>query len=65
VIFFEPQWLQTVARFDPLTYAVHAMQQAVFYSSTTGWARDAAVLALSAIVAAAAGTLAMRRHLAR
>jgi len=65
VIFFEPPWLQAVARFDPLTYAVHALQQAVFYSSTTGWARDAAVRALSAVAAAVAGTLAMRRRLAR
>jgi ABC-2 type transport system permease protein len=65
VIFFEPAWLQAVARFDPLTYAIHSMQQAVFYSSTTGWARDAAVLAVSAVAAAAAGTLAMRRRLAR
>jgi ABC-type multidrug transport system permease subunit len=64
VIFFEPAWLQAVARYDPLTYAVHAMQQAVFYSSTTGWARDAAVLALSAVAAAVAGTLAMHRRLA-
>jgi ABC-2 type transport system permease protein len=65
VIFFEPPWLQTVALVDPLTYAVHAMQQAVFYSSTAGWGRDAAVLALSAVAAAAAGTLAMRRRLTR
>ena len=65
MIFFEPPWLQAVARFDPLTYAVHALQQAVFYSSTAGWAKDAAVLALSAVAAAVAGTLAMRRRLAR
>jgi ABC-2 type transport system permease protein len=64
VIFFEPPWLQTVARFDPLTYAVHALQQAVFYSSTTGWMEDAAVLALSAVAAAVGGTLAMRQRLA-
>lgn len=65
VIFFEPAWLQDIAQFDPLTYAIHALQQAVFYQSTAGWGRDAAVLLASAAAAAAAGTLAMRRGLVR
>lgn len=65
VIFFEPSWLQAVAQFDPLTYAIHALQGAVFYQSTAGWARDTAVLLASAAAAAAAGTAAMRRGLVR
>jgi ABC-2 type transport system permease protein len=65
VIWFEPAWLQEIALWDPLTYMVHSLQQAVFYASTAGFGRDAAVLAAAAVAAAAAGTLAMRRGLAR
>lgn len=65
VIFFEPQWLQDIAQLDPLTYAIHALQGAVFYDSTAGWGRDTLVLVLSAAAAAAAGTIAMRRGLIR
>ena len=65
VIFFEPQWLQDIAAADPLTYAIHALQQAVFYQTTAGWGRDTLVLVISAAAAAAAGTLAMRRGLIR
>jgi ABC-2 type transport system permease protein len=63
VIFFEPAWLQRLAVFDPLTYAIHALQQAVFYNSATGVLRDLAVLAASALASAALGVLAMRREL--
>ncbi len=63
VIFFEPEWLQQIARWDPLTYMIHSLQQAVFYRSAAGWGRDAAVLAVSAAATALAGTLAMRRGL--
>jgi ABC-2 type transport system permease protein len=63
VIFFEPPWLQRIAVFDPLTYAIHALQQAVFYDSTTGVARDLTVLAASALATAALGVQAMRREL--
>lgn len=65
VIFFEPQWLQAIAQFDPLTYAIHALQGAVFYQSTAGWGRDVTVLLASAAAAAIAGTIAMRRGLVR
>lgn len=63
VIFFEPLWLQRIAAYDPLTYAIHGLQQAVFYASASGFARDVAVLAGSATVAAAAGSLFLRREL--
>jgi ABC-type multidrug transport system permease subunit len=65
VIFFEPQWLQDLARWDPLTYMLHSLQQAVFYGSVAGAGRDAAILAASAAAAGVAGTLAMRRGLNR
>ena len=63
VIFFEPQWLQDIARFDPLTYMIRSLQQAVFYQSTAGAVRDALILAAAAGLAGCAGTLAMRRGL--
>lgn len=63
VIFFEPEWLQRIAAFDPLTYGIHSLQRAVFYNSSSGVLRDAAVLAVSAAAAALAGSLAMRREL--
>ena len=56
VIFFEPVWLQRIAVYDPLTYAIHGLQQAVFYASASGFASDVAVLALSAVAAAVAGS---------
>jgi ABC-2 type transport system permease protein len=65
VIWFEPSWLQEIALWDPLTYMIHSLQQAVFYHSTAGWLRDASVLAAAAGAAGLGGTLAMRRGLAR
>ena len=63
VIFFEPVWLQRIAVYDPLTYAIHALQQAVFYASSFGFRLDCAVLAASAAAALIIGSLAMRRQL--
>jgi ABC-2 type transport system permease protein len=63
VIFFEPVWLQEIAGFDPLTYAIHALQMAVFYSSSEQIWRDAAVLASTSVAAIALGSLAMRREI--
>ena len=63
VIFFEPLWLQRIAVYDPLTYAIHGLQQAVFYDSVSGLLRDIAVLAIAAAAAAIAGSLALRREL--
>jgi ABC-2 type transport system permease protein len=63
VIFFEPVWLQRLAVYDPLTYAIHGLQEAVFYSSASGFLRDITVLAIAAAAAAVAGSLALRRQL--
>ncbi len=63
VIFFEPEWLQKIAMFDPLTYAIHTLQMAVFYNSFDQLWRDIGVLAFTSVVAIALGSLAMRREI--
>ncbi len=64
VLSFEPQWLQTIAIFDPLTYGVHALQMAVFYQSADLLGRDLLVLVGTVIVALSLGVAAMRRGIA-
>lgn len=64
VIAFEPLWLQNIAAFVPLTYGTHALEQAVFYSSSDQFGRDVLVLALCALAALGLGTLSMRRGIA-
>jgi len=49
VLAFEPNWLQAIAAFIPLTYGIHAMQMALFYSSADLLGRDILVLGLSAL----------------
>jgi ABC-2 type transport system permease protein len=61
VIFFEPAWLQSIAQFDPLTYAIHALQEGIFYQSSALIGRDLAVLAATAGAALFFGSLSMRR----
>ncbi|HEX3490010.1 MAG TPA: ABC transporter permease [Streptosporangiaceae bacterium] len=62
-IFFEPVWLQRVAVWDPLTYGIRSLQQAVFYASSFGFWPDSAVLGAAALAALVIGTAAMRRKL--
>lgn len=64
VLAFEPIWLQNIAAFIPLTYGIHALEQAVFYSSADLLGRDVLVLSLTALVALALGVLSMRRGIA-
>ncbi len=61
VLAFEPIWVQTMAAFSPLTYGVHALEQAVFYSSSDQLGRDILVLSLSGMAALGFGVLMMRR----
>lgn len=63
VLAFEPMWLQNVATFVPLTYGNHALQMAIFYSSSDRLGRDVAVLAGSFSISVSLGVLAMRRSL--
>lgn len=64
VLAFEPTWLQNIAAFVPLTYGNHALQMAIFYSSSDQLGRDVAVLAGSALVTISLGVFAMRRGIA-
>lgn len=64
VLAFEPTWLQNIAAYIPLTYGVHALQQAVFYSSADQLGLDVLVLGLSALAALGLGFLSMRRGIA-
>ena len=64
VLAFEPVLLQNIAAFVPLTYGNHALQMAIFYSSSDLHGRDVTVLAGSALVAVGLGILAMRRSIA-
>lgn len=63
VLAFEPQWLQAVAAYIPLTYGNHALQMAIFYSSSDQLGTDLLALTLAALVALALGILAMRRNI--
>lgn len=65
VLAFEPIWLQNIAAFVPLTYGDHALQMAVFYSSSDLFGRDVAVLAGTALVTVCLGILSMRRGIAQ
>lgn len=61
VLAFEPLWLQNIAAFVPLTYGTHALEQAVFYSSSDQLGRDVLIVAVCALAALGLGTLSMRR----
>jgi ABC-type multidrug transport system permease subunit len=65
VLAFEPDWLQNIAAVIPLTYGVHALEQAVFYRSADRLAIDLLVLSLSATAAIGLGFLSMRWGIAR
>ncbi|MEO7019827.1 MAG: ABC transporter permease [Ktedonobacteraceae bacterium] len=64
VLAFEPDWLQTIAAYIPLTYGIHALQMAIFYSSSDQLGTDTLVLAGSALAALVLGTLSMQRNIA-
>jgi len=64
VLAFEPQWLQNIAAFVPLTYGTHALQMALFYNSAALLGRDVLVLGLSSLVALVLGTIMVRRGMA-
>ena len=62
VLAFEPDWLQRIAAFIPLTYGNHALQMALFYNSADLFGRDMIVLAGCSIAALVAGSLVIRRQ---
>lgn len=53
-----------VLAFVPLTYGTHALQIAIFYSSSDQLGLDVAVLTASAIVSVVLGIFAVRRGIA-
>ena len=63
VLAFEPIILQNIAAFVPLTYGRHALEMAVFYSSSDQIGRDTMILCLSILIALGFGVLATRRSL--
>ncbi len=65
VIAFEPLWLQNIAAYIPLTYGIHALEQAIFYNSSDLFGRDMLVLGLCALAALGLGVLSMRRGITR
>lgn len=64
VLAFEPDWLQRIAAWIPLTYGIHALQMAIFYHSADQLGVDVLVLTISATIALVLGVLAMRRSIA-
>lgn len=62
---FEPQWLQNIASFIPLTYANHGLQMAMYYDSTYQIVRDSAVLILVTLATIICALLLMRRSRSR
>jgi ABC-type multidrug transport system permease subunit len=60
---FLPDWVKSIAQFIPTSYGVHALQMAVFYSSSDLLPRDILVLLASTGVALVLGVWAMRRRL--
>ncbi|GCE30797.1 transport permease protein [Dictyobacter alpinus] len=65
VLAFEPLWLQNIAAFIPLTYGIHALEQAIFYSSSDLFGHDILILGLCALAALGLGVLSMRRGIAK
>ena len=63
VLAFEPQWLQNIAAYIPLTYGIHALQMALFYQSSDQFGTDVLVLSISALASLGLGVLAMRRSI--
>src|SRR5258708_13678885 len=51
VLAFEPDWLQNIAAFIPLTYGRHALEMAIFYSSSDRFGLDMAGFWLSPFLA--------------
>jgi ABC-2 type transport system permease protein len=58
---FLPSWLQTVAHLVPTFYGTHALQTAIFYSSTDGLAQDLSVLVGTAFATIALGVFSLRK----
>jgi ABC-2 type transport system permease protein len=60
---FLPVWLQTTAHFVPTYYGTHALEMAIFYSSSEGLVQDVVVLGITALAATSLGVLSLRKSM--
>ena len=60
-IAFLPPWLRTLSGLVPMRYAIDGLRQTLFYPGLEGVATDLLVLGATALLATAAGALAVRR----
>jgi ABC-type multidrug transport system permease subunit len=60
-IAFLPTWLQDLSAFVPIRYAIDGMRQALFYPTLDGVNTDLVVLMVTALLATAIGSVAVRR----
>lgn len=58
---FLPDWLRTIARFVPTTYAIDGLRQVLFYPDLVNVGRDVTVLVLTAVAAVLLGSAALAR----
>jgi ABC-2 type transport system permease protein len=58
---FLSSWLQAIAHFIPAFYGTHALQTAIFYSSTEGLSQDISVLVGTAFETLALGAFSLGR----
>ena len=58
---FLPEWIQTVSRIVPTSYAINGLRQALFYPDLLGFGRDLAALLVCATIAALLASLALTR----
>jgi len=63
VVAFLPAIIQSIARFVPTYYGVHALEMAVFYNSADQLVRDSLVLVATAVIMVIIGAYAFRRRL--
>jgi ABC-2 type transport system permease protein len=60
-IAFLPRWLQIIASFVPIRYAIDGLRQTLFYDELTGVQLDLLVLVGTAVGAVVLGSMALRR----
>ena len=62
---FLPDWIQTVSRFVPTSYAINGLRQALFYPMLVGFERDLSVLVGCAVVSVVLASLMLTRAWSR
>ncbi len=58
---FLPQWIQTLSRFVPTSYAIEGLRQALFYPDLLGFSRDLTVLSGCAALSIALAAVMLAR----